>query len=145
MASARQIAANRKNAKRSTGPRSQAGREASRRNALRHGLAIAVEADPAFQDDIEKLAKALSLSCGMQTVDEHARAAARAELDLLRIRKIRTWLFKTLYFGANDVSSDNLAELNDKLAKLERYERRAFSRRKRALRECGASGSPDRS
>jgi hypothetical protein len=29
--------------------------------------------------------------------------------------------------------------LNDKLAKLERYERRAFSRRKRALRalQCG--------
>jgi hypothetical protein len=31
-------------------------------------------------------------------------------------------------------ASDRLAELNDKLAKLERYERRAFSRRKRALR-----------
>jgi len=29
---------------------------------------------------------------------------------------------------------DRLAELTDKLAKLERYERRAFSRRKRALR-----------
>ena len=135
MASDRQIAANRKNSKRSTGPRSQAGRIASRRNALRHGLAIAIEADPAFQDQIEKLATALALSSGMQNVDERAREAAGAELDLLRIRQIRAWLFKTLYFGANDVNPENLAELTDKLAKLERYERRAFSRRKRALRE----------
>jgi hypothetical protein len=135
MASDRQIAANRKNSKRSTGPRSQAGRIASRRNALRHGLAIAIEADPAFQDQIEKQATALALSSGMQNVDERAREAAGAELDLLRIRQIRAWLFKTLYFGANDVNPESLAELTDKLAKLERYERRAFSRRKRALRE----------
>jgi hypothetical protein len=135
MASDRQIVANRKNSKRSTGPRSQAGRIASRRNALRHGLAIAIEADPAFQDQIEKLATALALSSGMQNVDERAREAAGAELDLLRIRQIRAWLFKTLYFGANDVNPENLAELTDKLAKLERYEHRAFSRRRRALRE----------
>jgi len=50
----------------------------------------------------------------------------------LRIRKIRTSLFEKL---ANDANSGSLAELNDKLGKLERYERRAFSRRKRALRE----------
>jgi len=135
VASDRQIAANRKNSKRSTGPRSQAGREAAGRNALRHGLAIAIEADPAFHDQIEKLATALALSSGMQNVDERAREAAGAELDLLRIRQIRAWLFQTLYFGANDVNPENLAELTDKLAKLERYERRAFSRRKRALRE----------
>jgi hypothetical protein len=135
MPSDRQIAANRNNAKKSTGPRSDAGREASRRNARRHGLAIAIETDPAFHDDIEKLATTLSLSCGMQNVDERAREAAGAELDLLRIRQIRARLFKTLSFVANDATSGSLAELNEKLAKLERYERRAFSRRKRALRE----------
>jgi hypothetical protein len=132
MASKRQIAANRKNAKKSTGPRSKAGREASRHNARRHGLAIAIETDPAFQHDIEKLAKALSPG---QNVGEDARDAARAELDLMRIRKIRTSLFEMLSLVANDANSVSLAELNDKLAKLERYERRAFSRRKRALRE----------
>ena len=132
MASERQIAANRKNAKKSTGPRSKAGREASRHNARRHGLATAIEADPAFQHDIEKLAKALS-PC--QNVGEDARDAARAELDLMRTRKIRTSLFEKLSLVANDANSVSLAELNDKLAKLERYERRAFSRRKRALRE----------
>jgi hypothetical protein len=132
MASKRQIAANRKNATKSTGPRSKLGREASRHNARRHGLAIAIETDPAFQDDLEKLAKALSLS---QNVGEHARDAARAELDLVRIRKIRTSLFEMLSLA----NSGSLAKLNDKLAKLERYERRAFSRRNRALREFDAS------
>jgi hypothetical protein len=132
MASKRQIAANRKNATKSTGPRSKPGRDASRRNARRHGLAIAIETDPAFQDDIEKLAQALSLS---QNVGEHARDAARAELDLMRIRKIRTSLFEMLSLA----NSGSLAKLNDKLAKLERYERRAFSRRNRALREFDAS------
>ncbi len=38
MASHRQIAANRRNAKRSTGPRSAVGKARSRRNALTHGL-----------------------------------------------------------------------------------------------------------
>ena len=135
MPSDRQIAANRNNAKKSTGPRSEAGRGVSRRNARRHGLAIAIRTDPAFHDDIEKLAKALSLSCGMQNVDERAREAAAAELDLLRIRKIRACLFETISLVANDATSSNLAQVNDKLAKLERYERRAFSRRNRALRE----------
>ena len=135
MPSDRQVAANRNNAKKSTGPRSEAGRQASRRNARRHGLAIAIRTDPAFHDDIEKLAKALSLSRGMQNVDERAREAAGAELDLLRIRKIRTYLLETLCLVANDATSSNPAEVNDKLAKLERYERRAFSRRNRALRE----------
>src|SRR5207253_9002154 len=102
-------------------------------NARRHGLAVAIETDPAFHQDIEELAKTLSLSGGKQKVDEYAREAAGAEFDLLRIRKIRTWLFETLYCGATTTGS--MAELNDKLAKLERYERRAFSRRNRALRE----------
>src|SRR5262249_39634260 len=38
MASERQIAANRQNATVSTGPRTKAGKNRSRRNALRHGL-----------------------------------------------------------------------------------------------------------
>ena len=135
MASDRQIAANRRNAKKSTGPRSEAGRKASRRNARRHGLAVAIETDPAFHDEVEKLARVLSLSCGMQNVDERARDVAGAELDLLRIRKIRASLFETLSLVADDATSGSLAELNDNLAKLERYERRAFSRRNRVLRE----------
>src|SRR6516162_1936016 len=38
MATERQVAANRQNAKNSTGPRTEAGKRRSRRNAVRHGL-----------------------------------------------------------------------------------------------------------
>jgi hypothetical protein len=133
MPSLRQIEANRNNAKKSTGPRSVAGREAVRRNARRHGLAVAIGGDPAFHEDVEKLAKALSLASGAQQVSEHAREAAEAELDLKRIRKVRAFLFEKLYF-ADTAAPDGITDLNVKLAKLERYERRAFSKRKRALR-----------
>ena len=66
-------------------------------------------------------------------MSDSARDAAEAVLDLFRIRKIRASLFETIYF-ADAGAPDRLTELNDKLAKLERYERRAFSRRNRAMR-----------
>jgi hypothetical protein len=133
MTSARKIAANRNNAKKSTGPRSNAGRAVSRRNALRHGLAASIANKSAFGGDVEDLARVLSSASGLQGVSGVAREAAEAQLDLSRIRKIRAFLYETIYF-ADGAGPDRLAELNDKLAKLERYERRALSRRKRALR-----------
>jgi hypothetical protein len=133
MPSDRKLAANQSNAKKSTGPRSKAGRQASRRNALRHGLAIDIRTDPAHHDDIEQLAKMMSRACGMQNVSDSARDAAEAVLDLFRIRRVRAFLYETLYF-ADAAAPDRLIELNDKLAKLGRYERRAYSRRNRAMR-----------
>ena len=131
MPSERKIAANRCNAKKSTGPRSKAGRQ--RRNALRHGLAVSIRTDPAYNDDIEQLAKIISRARGIQHVSDNARDAAEAVVDLCRIRKIRASLFETIYF-ADTAVPDRLTELNDKLTKLARYERRAYSRRNRALR-----------
>lgn len=139
MLSDRQNAANRSNAAKSTGPRSEAGRGVSRHNVLRHGLAVTIGDDPAFQKDIEKLARVLSVSSGNQDNVELAREAAEAQFELLRIRKVRALLFQTLYF-ANDNGSAQLAELNQAVAKLERYERRAFSRRKRAFLSLSTSG-----
>jgi hypothetical protein len=133
MSSDKQIAANRNNAKGSTGPRSKLGREVSRRNAWRHGLAVDVTVDPAFHDDIELLANALSRSHGIRKANEGCHIAAEAQIDLLRIRKVRAWLFNSFHL-ADAPLPDRLAELNQKLAKLERYERGAVSRRKRALR-----------
>jgi hypothetical protein len=133
MTSERKIAANRNNAKKSTGPRSEVGRSVSRHNALRHGLAVSIGNDSALGGDVEDLAKALSSASGLQGISGVAREAAQAQLDLSRIRKIRDCLYETIYF-VDGAAPDRLAELNDKLAKLERYERRALSRRKRALR-----------
>jgi hypothetical protein len=133
MSSDRQIAANQENSKKSTGPSSKTGREVSRRNAFRHGLAIDIGADPAFNDDIAKLAKALSNSKGLNKDNECSREAAKAALDLVRVRKIRAGLFEKLYFAGGATPPNRLKELNDELVKLERYERRALSRRRRAL------------
>ena len=104
------------------------------RNARRHGLAVHVDADPALKDDLKKLALALSLLSDAHNVNDCAFEAAGAELDLLKIRKIRASLLNTLDFDRQATLSE-MTEVNDKLEKLERYERRAFSRRKRALRE----------
>jgi hypothetical protein len=136
MSSDRQIAANQTNAQKSTGPRSKAGREVSRRNAHRHGLAIEIANDPAFQEDIERLSQ--TLSSGAQFAFTHARETAEAEVDLMRIRRVRAWLLETYHVAL----PDGLVELNKHLAKLERYERRAFSRRKRALRLMYESAAP---
>jgi hypothetical protein len=133
MTSGRKIAANRNNAKKSTGPRSEGGRSVSRHNALRHGLAVSIGNESAFGGDVEDLAKLLSSASGLHSASGVAREAAEAQLDLSRIRNIRDCLYETIYFVDTD-APDCLIELNDKLAKLERYERRAFSRRKRALR-----------
>jgi hypothetical protein len=133
MTSERKIAANRNNAKKSTGPRSEAGRAVSRRNARRHGLATGIGSDPAFRDDIDKLAKLLSEASGREKIGEVAREAAQAQLDLTRIRKLRTWLFERIGF-VGTAAPGSLTELGEQLAMLDRYERRAFSRRKRAMR-----------
>jgi hypothetical protein len=109
--SERKIAANRSNAKKSTGPRSKAGRQASRRNALRHGLAIDIRTDPAYHDDIEQLAKMMSRASGRQSVSDSARDAAEAVLDLSRIRKIRASLFETIYF-CDTAAPDRLGGTN---------------------------------
>jgi hypothetical protein len=128
----RKIESNRKNAQKSTGPRSEAGQRRSRRNALRHGLSIAIGSDPSFGDDIKRLAGALAPGIS-GSIGEFAHQAAEAEIDLLRIRKQRVSLF-TAMLDNLDPQLDDHSDLNEQLAKLERYERRAFSRRKTALR-----------
>jgi hypothetical protein len=133
MSTDRKIESNRKNAQKSTGPRSEAGRRRSRRNAFRHGLAIAIASDPAFSSEIEVLAKVLSGDIGRQPVGEFARQVAEAEIDLLRIRKARASQFSSV-IGNPDVQPEDHSKLNECLEKLERYERRAYSRRKRGLR-----------
>ena len=55
MASEKQIAANRANALKSTGPKTAAGRSKSGRNAFRHGLSLPVEIDGDVSAKIEAL------------------------------------------------------------------------------------------
>jgi hypothetical protein len=140
MATDRQIAANRRNAKKSSGPRSAGGKARSRRNALRHGLSIASRAIPAFQKDVMLLARALSPAG--EDIADAAIIAADAEIDMLRIRKWRAALIEESRGQGGPVSFD----LANKLDTLERYERRAFARRNKALRalEGYPNASPPR-
>jgi hypothetical protein len=96
-------------------------------------LAIDVAFDPYFHRAIEAMAKTIVSACAQETTIALARHLAEAEIDLLRIRKVRTALFNA-HYEKLDLQPHNYTELNDNLAKLERYERRAFSRRKRAFR-----------
>jgi hypothetical protein len=130
MTSDRKIASNRNNAEKSTGPQSEAGKLRSRRNALRHGLAVAIGSQPSYGKDIEALARALAGDSGPPT--EFARQVAEAEIDLLRIRKIRASQLNAVV-GNPDAPPQAYDELAENLTRLERYERRAYSRRKRAL------------
>jgi hypothetical protein len=57
--------------------------------------------------------------------------AVAAEIDLLRSSKIRASIFDT--FHKSERSLQDVTRLNQELKKLDRYERWAFSRRRRAL------------
>ncbi len=52
MVSERQIAANRRNAKRSTGPKTEAGKAVQRLNATKHGLTSTIAAVVPAIDDV---------------------------------------------------------------------------------------------
>ncbi len=91
MASDRQLAANRKNAQKSTGPASAKGKLKSRKNARRHGLAINVGREPLFRAEVEKMAQIFSQARNEPSITLIAEQAAEAEIDLLRIGKI-CWL-----------------------------------------------------
>ena len=128
MASARQIAANRKNAQKSTGPKSQAGRTRAAKNALRHGLA---STDSPFGHEIEGLAHLLSGKTDQANPTFASVEAAHAQITLLQVRKVKAAIFDR--FFKSDRTLDDSIRLNAELRKIERYEKRAFSRRKRAI------------
>ena len=129
MTSDRQRAANRMNAKKSMGPVSASGKRRSRQNALRHGLAVS--ADPLLLADVDRMAQIFSRARGEPSITLITQDAAAAEIDLLRIRKIRASTFEIFY--KSERSLKDLAQLNQELGRLDRYERRAFSRRRQAL------------
>jgi hypothetical protein len=104
---------------------------------LSHGLAIPVTADPGLNDDINALAQIIALASGKDNITEFSRIAAEAQVDILRIRKVRSSVYDGL--SRSPLQEADYAKLSKCLTSLERYERRAFSRRKRALRDINQS------
>ena len=104
MATERQITANRRNARRSTGPRSRAGKKRASRNSYRHGLSSGVATSAEFAKHVESLARKIA-GCGADAVSlEVARAVAGAEFELAQIRRVRVALIARMAeFGELEV------------------------------------------
>jgi hypothetical protein len=104
MATERQIAANRRNAGKSTGPRSHPGKRRASRNSYRHGLSVGIATSAEFAKGIETLARMIAGEGADATILELARTAAQAEFDLARIRRVRVALINRLsVFGELEV------------------------------------------
>src|SRR6266508_3400425 len=143
MTSPAKIAANRRNARRSTGPRSAAGKARARRNAFRHGLATPASLDHVAMDRIDDLVVALTRDFPDQLELELATLAAEAQSEIERVRQAKVSMVNRAYAHLRDeggrlLSAGERAALvfagkTEILMACERYERRAISRRNRAL------------
>lgn len=198
MTSAARIAANRRNALLSTGPRSPEGRDRTRSNALKHGLATSIWADPVLSAQTRMLAGTFAAGSVDGEVIDAAERAAEAAVEALRVRTARTqlmsrafaaspsarspmdyvpdrllarWLLRGrnakrsrladkigwIQIDATEQEKDRalqdervsaLMRIEPQLARLERYERRALSKRNSALRKlaklqaAGRKGRP---
>jgi hypothetical protein len=124
MASEKQLRANRKNAKKSTGPRTAAGRLNSSRNALRHGLSVSLIPDAESFSKADRIRQSLVSERAEPTQVLAAIEFAQAQLDLLRVRSVRGQMMAE----RDSLSGDHVR----RLAALDRYEARALARRSRA-------------
>jgi hypothetical protein len=103
MATERQIEANRRNAVKSTGPRSSEGKRRARRNSYRHGLSVGAAGRPGCAEQVEKLARKIAGAGADAMILEQARSVAQAQLDLTQIRRMRASLIQRMAeFGVLD-------------------------------------------
>src|SRR5262245_46600732 len=112
MVSERQIAANRRNARKSTGPRSGAGKKRASHNAYRHGLTLSIASTAAFAKQLDKLVREIAGDTEDAIMLERARAIAQAELDLARVRRAKLALIeRASAFGALDPPRLTVAQM----------------------------------
>jgi hypothetical protein len=149
MTSKHRLETNRANATMSSGPRTHGGKARASQNARKHGLAMPIAESPMGPDIIERLARAIAGERTEDNILALARVSAAAELELVRVRSYKASVMEVVFVAATrersqpveikehheDPTEDiTVAPLLDQLEALERYERRAFSRRKTAFR-----------
>ncbi|MCK1735104.1 hypothetical protein IVA79_14260 [Bradyrhizobium sp. 138] len=124
MTSERKIATNRLNAKRSTGPKTKAGKAKSSRNARQHGLSrLKAEGDANFSPLTSAIAAGLAQQYSSLNMDD----LVRTNLWLGRIQQARHDMLVALL----ECPSPKLAR---RLAGLERYERPVRAAQRRVLK-----------
>jgi hypothetical protein len=112
VASKRQIAANRRNARKSAGPRSAAGKRRASQNTYRHGLSGNIgRAERAAQ--VETLARMIAGDTTDAMILDFARTAAEAELDLRRIRQIKVACIEHMLAFGESNDPDPVTEVRD--------------------------------
>jgi hypothetical protein len=115
MTTERQIEANRRNARNSSGPRSNSGKQRASQNSLRHGLTKPLSSAE-FAREVETLARQFAGDREDKITVERARDAAEAELELARVRRVRIAMIERIAaFGRFDVP-DRFASPKDELA-----------------------------
>jgi hypothetical protein len=139
MPTEKQVAANRRNARRSTGPRSSAGKMRASQNSYRHGLATSGPYAE-IAERIERLARMIAGDTEDVVALECARTVAQAEFDLAQVQRVKLALISgQIEVGAREAVSESgcfAEELQHALAeliKVDRYERRARVNRDRAM------------
>jgi hypothetical protein len=110
MASDRKIAANRRNSRRSSGPRTVAGKLTVSRNALRHGLAAVTLRDSGIVTEVDRLATAIAGEHADAAQREQALIIAESELTLLRVRAARTSIFQQMLLATGAADAQEPSE-----------------------------------
>ena len=114
MTSNRRIEANRRNSRKSCGPRTAAGKATASRNALRHGLAALTHRQPAPSAEVVEFARALCGDDQDPTLFAQAVKVAQAKLELRTIRAQKVAVIERLRerhaapFGKGDPTNKEL-------------------------------------
>ena len=152
MTSARRNA-NRDNSRKSTGPKTVRGKARASRNALRHGLTAARVGDALVSAEAVRMAEATGFKDMSRRQFEQLLIIVKCDVELERIAATRVAIFERelarlaaapqhrqdhpeLQHGPAQLVRDEVVAFNraiPALWMLDRYERRALSRRRRAI------------
>jgi hypothetical protein len=126
------------------------GKKRAAQNAFRHGLNIAVNRDVVLSPDVQALARRIAGEGAGAALQDLACRIAEAQIDLQRVRAHRHRLITrapSISLRPVDLEASEdplelaavLCELTRELTSLDRYERRALSQRKFAIRNFDAA------